>query len=770
LACLAGNLGLQQLASLPPPLWLLVLALAAGAGLARAQATRAGLPAIVVLAFCWTGLAAERGLQSRWPSAADGRDLELTGYIDAQPTADAARTVFSLRVTSSVDERAPRRVRLSWYAPVPKLAAGQELTLVARLRAPRGLQNPGGFDFERWLFLEGFDATGYVRAGRLHEDSEFILARQWLRWRTRLAARIDGLVADADAAALLVALSLGDRSRFEERHWTVLQRTGTSHLVAVSGLHIGLIAALTYFAVLRLALALPYLVARHAHALAALLCIVPASLYAALAGFALPTRRALLMVLVAQGLVLMRGRWPVSGGLSLALIVVLLLEPLASLTASFWLSFGAVALILATHSPRQASHDSRRSRFAVQAWELCRLQWALTLGLVPVVIWFFGLLAPSSLLVNLLAIPVFSCVVLPLSLIASALAGLAGNGELLIGIAAFVAGSSWRALEWAASLPIAAFAIAKPPLPVLWLALAAVAMSLMPRAWPGRGLALVGLVPLIAGSRAGPAPGEARVTVFDVGHGLAVAVETATQRLLYDAGPVYRSGFDTGAEIVGPALAAISSRPLDLMVLSHADSDHSGGAASMLDRYRSVAVLAGPDVKLGNATVCATGQAWTSDGVAFTVLHPPAGFSPEGNESSCVLRIETAGGTVLLTGDIERRAEARLSRAAAIAADVVIVPHHGSLTSSSDAFVRAVAADVAIVSAGFNNRWGFPRAEVRERWESAGARMLVTGDEGAIDLELTGAGIEITTARAQGRRYWHAKRDGVSGASGAGAL
>jgi len=746
------------------------MTVAAAAWLARTRASVASLPAIAALAFCWTALAGATGLATRWPLGADGRDVALSGWIDAMPTRDTGRTVFSLRVTAAASGRGPRRVRLSWYDPAPELAAGQALELVARLRAPRGLVNPGGFDYERWLLLEGYDATGYVRTGRAVEPAAVSLARGWLRLRARLAERIDAQIADDEAAALVTALVLGDRSRFSDRHWEVLQRTGTSHLVAVSGLHIGLVAALAYVVVLRIGLMLPYWLARHAQRCAAASCIVPAAIYAALAGFALPTRRALVMVLVAQVLVIAGARWPRTAGLSLALIVVLLLEPLASLTASLWLSFGAVVLLLATLRPLPPVAGGLVARLGAGVRSLWQVQWVLSLGLAPVVVWSFGLIVPASLPVNLLAIPVFSLFLVPFALVAAALALLSSDAAAGLTLAGAVAGRVWQALEWAAANPLAAYRVPWPGTMAIALAGLAIAGVVVRHNLPGRWLALVALLPLVAGGRGGPAPGEARVTVFDVGHGLAVAVETANHRLLYDAGPLYRSGFDAGAEVVGPALDAISRRPVELMLLSHGDSDHAGGAAALRSRYPELSVLAGPDVGIRGARVCRSGQQWIWDGVRFAVLHPPGDYPLRGNESSCVLRVDTAGGAVLLTGDIESKAEARLASEPRIAADVVVVPHHGSLTSSSPAFVRQVSADIAIVSAGFNNRWNFPRAEVTERWQSGGASVLVTGDHGAIDLHLTPQGITVDRMRDAERHYWQAKPRTVSGAAGASAL
>jgi len=804
LAALAGNLALHQLPVLPQSLLVLSLTLAALALFAAlaAAGTRSlwwlGLGAVALLAFCYTAAAARDRLETRWPETRDGQDVAVRGWIDGFPPRDQGRVVFSLRVIASDADPAPRRLRLSWYDPAPPLVPGQVVRLQARLRSPRGLVNPAGFDYERWLFLEGYDATGYVRDGATEavpepgdvrasetetetetgSGSGGGLARRWLQLRARLVERLNASIAPPDAAALIVALSLGERTGFDERHWRVLQRTGTSHLVAVSGLHIGLIAALAYWLALKCALRLPAALARRAHDCAAATALVAATGYAALAGFGLPTQRALVMLVVAFALAAGRRRWPIPNGLALAVILVLAHDPMASLTASFWLSFGAVALLLATAAgASRAAARSRRPadraprRLTASVIRFGRLQWLLTLGLGPLVLAFYGQISLSSMIVNLVAIPLFSLLLVPLSLLCALCAFFGSHGFGLVAVAGHLTALAWHGLEIIAASPMAAFELPRPRWFELALSLVAIAAVAPGMPLPSRRLAWLALLPLVvnAAPRALPV-GDARFTVLDVGHGLAVVVATRSHRLLYDAGPLTRSGFDDGAEIVAPVLASLGNAPLDLLVLSHGDSDHAGGAAAVVARYPGVRILAGPDVDAFAADPCQAGQSWTWDDVRFVVLHPPAGYPLHGNDSSCVLRIEAEAGAVLLSGDIERRAEAVLAADPAIAADVVIVPHHGSATSSTAKFVNAVAPDVAIVSAAYRNRWNFPRPEVRRRWLDVGARVLVTGEKGAIDIDLSRSGIVVHAARARARRYWQATDAAVSGAVTASAL
>ena len=784
LAALAGNLLLHQLPLLPSPTLTLSLSLAGLGAFVIAGLRVACLPAIALLAFCGTAAVARDALATRWPATADGQDVALRGWIDDLPKREPGRTVFALRVVdedadavdatgvdgaAAVDADAhanalPRRVRLSWYDPAPALVAGQPLEIVARLRSPRGLVNPGGFDYERWLYLEGFDATGYVRESRAVGATKSGLAQRWLEFRAALIESLGARIPDPDARALVLAVALGEYIGFEDRHWAAMQATGTSHIVSVSGLHIAIVAGLSFWLFLRLALCFPWRLARHALRLAAGLSLIPATVYAALAGFALPAQRSLVMVLVAGILIVARRRWPLGGALSLALLAVLALDPAASLTASFWLSFVAVGLLLVA--------TLGRTRAKTIAWlaDFGRVQWALTLGLIPLGLWYFGQFSLASYVVNLVAIPLFSVLLVPLSLL-SALAAAAGlHDPWLTPVTAELARLAWDGIELAAATPFAAVTLPVPPLAEVLLGSAAVALALPWHPLPGRRLLLLGLVPLFLPDGDRLPEGELRVTVLDVGQGLAVAVETRRHRALYDAGPLSRSGFDAGAEIVGPALEALGASRLDQLIVSHADSDHAGGLGAILLRHPEAALLAGPDVSHPAAAPCRAGDRWVWDSVSFSILHPGEDFGPPGNETSCVMRIDTAHGSVLLTGDIERRAEAALIRAANIGADVVVVPHHGSRTSSTAGFVEKVAPRLAIVSAGHNNRWGFPLPDVRERWEAAGARLLVTADSGAVDIRLGRAGIGVSEARWRRRRYWHAVSGPVSGAGSVSAL
>lgn len=671
----------------------------------------------------------------RLDAALTGQNLQVDGWVDGFVRPTGGQLSFPLRIVGGADGfDLPARVRLTWYDPPLEVTPGMDLALTVRLRQPHGLRNPGGFDYERWLFLEGYGATGYVRAGMTRIDSVRRPARQWLKHRAAIAARIHEAVPARNAAALLTALAIGERFAFEEQHWQTLRRTGTSHLVAISGLHVGIVSALIFFLTRWLWLRGPLTLAVYDLEASAVTSFLSAVGYAALAGFSVPAQRALIMLVVALVSVVLRRRTTMLAGLSIALLFVLLWDPLAPLSASFWLSFAAVALIWQLGSLRTLAE---RDLGIVRRWwrGVVRTQLGITIGLLPIVALAFGELSIVSPLANLLAIPFFSLVLVPLALVATLALAVPPVGAVLFGCAATLMQWSWVLLSGLAAQPWAAT-----PLPqiaswqMLLLFFGAV-IALPVHALPGRQLGwIVMLVPLVA-RPARPEEGAFEANVLDVGHGLAVVVQTHDHTLLYDAGARYRSGFDTGREIVLPALRHFGIETLDRIVISHADNDHAGGLDAVLTEFPDAEPIVGPDVDRYGATHCRRGQHWSWDDVEFEILHPPAGYARRGNDNSCVLRIATSSGVLLLTGDIETRGEQTLIAATRnLSSDVIVVPHHGSATSSSAFFTAQVRPRYAVVSAAFANQWGFPKPDVRARWEGTGGRMLMTGDAGAIAI------------------------------------
>jgi len=431
--------------------------------------------------------------------------------------------------------------------------------------------------------------------------------------------------------------------------------------------------------------------------------------------------------------------------LALALAVIVAADPWAPLAPGVWLSFGAVALIfyVAQAGPR------------VMQW--IRMQWAITVGLAPAALLLFGQVSVAGPLANAVAIPVVSVVVTPLALLAVVL-----PVRFLLEAAEWLVAWLLVFLEWCAALPGALWQQHVPPVWAVVAAMAGAAWLLAPRGVPSRLAGAALILPAFALAPPVPAAGEAWITTLDVGQGLAVVVRTATRTLLYDAGPAYGPEADSGGRVVVPLLRGAGIDRVDMMVLSHEDTDHLGGALTVLETFEVRALASSlPPAHALNALVpeaarCAAGTRWDWDGVRFEFLHPPPGWEvARRNNQSCVLRVQTAGGTMLLTGDIERAAEDFLARSSSILrAEVLLVPHHGSRTSSSEAFIEAVAPRWAVVPAGYRNRFGHPTREVLARYEGAGAHVLRTDLGGAVNVILKQDFVEVGVQRALAPRYW----------------
>jgi competence protein ComEC len=644
--------------------------------------------------------------------------------------------------------------------------AGERWRFTVRLRRPHGSVNPHGFDYEAWLLERGIRATGYVRmpsrrAGdeRAQIVPERLAARVPQYWieRLREAARekIHGALPERPYAGVLIALAIGDQNAIGPEDWRLFARTGVSHLMSISGLHVTMVAGL--FAMLVswcwrrsqfLALASP---AQKAAALAGFLA---AFAYCLISGYAVPAQRTLYMVGVVA-LALWLGRTSsASRVLAAALLLVLVLDPWAVLSPGFWLSFAAVAVIFFVATGRTA-----KANWLAQ-WG--RVQWAVTAGLAPLLLVLFQQVSLVSPVANAVAIPLVSFVITPLAL---AGAVLPFDWPLVLGHA--ILEVLMALLDWLAALPSAVW---HQHAPVPWtvpLALAGIAWLLLPRGVPARWLGVLLALPLFAVSPQSPGANELWITVLDVGQGLSVLARTEKHALLYDAGPAFNAFSDSGNRVILPYLRGEGIAALDALVVSHDDRDHSGGAGSVLEAM-PVGVLwssLSPDHALLAASAwrapCVAERKWLWDGVSFEFLHPraeaPAGRAARANNQSCVLRIEAPAGRVLLTGDIERAAERELLRRAPalLSAEALLVPHHGSATSSTPEFVKQVAPRHAVFAVGHRNRFGHPREDVLARYREAGSELLRTDTGGAIQLRFAPGASRVDTERDRARRYWH---------------
>lgn len=733
-----------------------VATIAALAG-ATAWVLRRAWPLVIAAAMAWASVQLAIAAGERLAPSENGRDFAVRGWIDGFPSHADGQVTFSLRTVRDAEGPAlPSRLRLTWYDPPIELRAAMALALEVRLKAPRGLANPAGFDYERWLFSERYGATGYVRSGTTAAMLERGLARRWLAFRATLAERIAALATSSDARALVIALAIGDRSRLERGHWRVLRETGTNHLVAISGLHVGIVATWLFVVMRRLWLRAPMALAVYDIEAASVVSLAGAALYAAIAGFSVPTQRALIMLAVALALVVSRRAAVMVSGIAIATVIVMILDPLAILSSGFWMSFGAV-VVLSTLARRPHTQRSRAAAIVLRVREAVSAQWGITIGLAPIIAVAFGELSLAAPFVNLIAIPVFALFLVPLMLVATVCLAVGLPAEWLIMLASSCADWVFLGLQWSVAAGLGTVTVPGLTIVPAVLLLAGVAVALSAQPLPGRFLGGFAIASALTSAPARPPPATLHATVLDVGHGLAVIVQTAEHVLLYDTGARYRSGFDMGRDVVLPAMRRLGVSRLDRIVVSHADNDHAGGLEAVSAAYPDAPILAARDVEATHADRCIAGQHWQWDRVRFDVLHPERLANLDGNDGSCVLRIATADSALLLTGDIEARAERALLRLQTdITADVVVVPHHGSATSSSDEFVEKTGASLAIVSAAFDNRWGFPRPDVVERWHRSGAEMLVTGDVGAIDIVLSDERIDMDATRWRWHRPWMA--------------
>lgn len=726
-AMLAGTLALLALPELPAgPL---VAALCAPFALLLLPRHRLRWLLFLPLGFVWCWCIAAAHLEARLAPALEGRTLAATGWVHSIPVRRGQLQEFEFALETldghSPGPGVPSLIRLSLDPSVGRPRAGEHWHFDMRLRRPRGFMDPGAFDYEGWLFRHGIGATGYATAGTVLPGSRYPL----LRMRAALEERIEAALGQDEFSGMAAALATGDQGGIGEAQWQVLQATNTVHLMAIAGLHIGVLAGCVFlllrYAWRRSAWLTNRCPAPVAAGIAALLAAV---LYAALAGFPLPTQRAIIMLAAFTLGLLSRRRLGAADTLGLAMIGVLLLDPLSPAEPSFWLSFSAVAAILFVFGNRLG---------APRGWimDILRTQWAVGVGLLPLLAFFFqhaGFTAPVA---NLIMVPVYALLVVPMVLLGAGLLALWPTaGVMLLKAATSLMAVTWPLLERLSGLQPALLPVPSPGWFVLLAALLGAAWLLMPRGVPGRIAAACLLLPLFVTPPSGIRAGDFELTLLDVGQGLSAVVRTAGHVLVYDTGPAFRSGSDSGGEVVIPYLVSQGLPAPDLTVVSHGDSDHAGGLASLRTAYPAMPVLSGAEDRFPGALTCIRGQRWSWDGVDFKVLYPDAAAPSGGNDASCVLKVSGAGGSALLTGDIMRKSERRLLvlDASGLRSDLLVAPHHGSNSSSSQPFVAATAPEVVLFPVGYRNRWGFPKPEVVARYAEEGAELANSADDGAV--------------------------------------
>jgi competence protein ComEC len=731
------------------------------------------------LGLCWgIGFGLHR-LDALLPEPLEEVDFWVTGAVTGLPQRNGRVQQAAFRVEHSCLELvpsncaprnalfSPRLILLNYYGSAT-LEPGQRWRWRVRLNRPHGFANPGGFDYEGWLLMQGYAAKGYVRETALNRPLP--AARQELdKLRFALRERLGRTLDGASHKGILLALIIGDREQISQEHWALFSATGTNHLIVISGLHVGFIAMLGYWFGNALARLWPSLLLRFpAQKCGALSALGAALAYSLLAGFSLPTQRALIMVAVFMAGRLFAQEPPRSFSYCLAMCGVLLVNPLSPIGAGFWLSFGAVGTLLLAFGARltllhSAAVEGGLGAKSLRIWQRWGEPQALVfVGMsVPLLVWT-SQLSLFSPLANLFAIPLVSLLVVPIALLAVAMMPVSvassdwllfAANRLLEGLSAALQAVSHLAPSWGVweGKPLTVWS-------VLFAALGTL-LLLAPRGWPGRALVPVLLAPLLWPLPQTLPPGQARITVLDVGQGMAILVRTATHVLLYDTGPRFSADFDAGSGVVQPFLRSLGMRRLDTVVISHADNDHRGGLGSLqrlleIDRL----LMSGPAPLATGVETCTRGQSWRWDGVQFDMLYPLVNERYQGNNSSCVLRISAGGTVALLSGDIERAAEATLAtlEGEGLGSHLLVAPHHGSQSSSTLSFLAAVRPRYVLVSAGYRSQFGHPAPQVAQRYEAQGIALWNTALAGALEFTLgTGEVDAPVQFRVSQQRYWY---------------
>ncbi|HEU0188888.1 MAG TPA: DNA internalization-related competence protein ComEC/Rec2 [Gallionella sp.] len=705
------------------------------------------------------------------PDEWQGRDIEVIGVVAELPRNHEHGQRFSFDVEKVLTPEAnvpgasvPKHVYLGTYiekqtTPLA-LRAAERWQLTLRLKQPHGSSNPHGFDFEVWALENNVRAVGHVNNKannvRLAARADGIFYRIET-WREAVRDKLNTALAGAPYSGVLAALTIGDQSSIPQSQWQLFTRTGVNHLMSISGLHITMLAsagfALTYWLwrrSTRLTLRLP---ARKTAALAALLV---AFCYALLSGFAVPAQRTVYMVGAAATALWLNRNFSIGQILSIALLGVLIPDPWAVMSPGFWLSFGAVVLILYV-----TAHRIGRAHWLA---EYANVQWAMTIGLIPLMLALFQQVSLVAPIANAFAIPLVSLIVVPLALLGVVLPPSYGDAPLWL--AHSVMSWTMKLLEWLNNLPQAVWTQHAPPAWSIAAGMLGVLLILLPRGFPARWLGLVLMLPMFLNAPEPSAQGSVHLVIFDVGQGLSVVAQTRNHALLYDTGPDFSDGADSGNRILIPVLRALGIAKLDGLILTHDDTDHTGGALSVMqampiDWLSSSLPEQSPILQQAhNPQRCADGQHWDWDGVRFELLHPsPESYGQQNirkNNRGCVLRISTGNQHVLLATDIEKESELRLIKEHAdkLPAALLVVPHHGSMTSSVQPFVEAVHPRYAVFTVGYLNRFGHPKEEVIERYREVGSELLRSDQDGAVLVEMDAQGLKVERHRKTQMRYW----------------
>ena len=758
IAFMIGIVAAQQSSQIPNSAWLLLFPIVL-LGLYFAQSWLKLIFAFA-LGFIWVFTHIILFQHNNFPSEFEGKEILVEGTIASIPKWSERSTKFNFKTKFNTKDYL---IKLSWYEKLYRSPqAGERWRLLVKLKQPHGAINPGGFDYERNLYRKGISATGYVRRNdanqRLSEhDIDSGLFNIIDGFRQSISNSLRKRLEGKPHQGVIEALAIGDRNRITSEEWDVLIRTGTIHLVAISGLHIGLVAGFAFFLMRALVSRLGFVLKRMpVQVPAAVAAIAVAFIYALLAGFTIPTQRAFLMVCIVMISLIQRRSVPASNIIAFSLLVILLFDPMSVLDVGFWLSFGAVAIILF------ASIGRLKPPTALIG--MSKIQFVIAIGMLPLMLLFFQRLSIAAPLANLVAVPLVSFITVPSTLLATMTIDVLpslSNGLFFIAVESLKL--LWVMIDW---LSVQSWAVVDTTVVSTWsllLAIVGATYLLMPRGIPARWVALLLFLPALLGTRTTLNQGELNITLIDVGQGLSVLLQTQHHSLVFDAGPRYSSSFDAGKNIVIPFLRSQGVLEVDALIISHGDNDHSGGANAILKNLSVKKIISGANRKRWHndkAIACSSGQSWQWDNIHFEILHPQSGKFEGGNNQSCVLQVRVADKAILLPADIERATEQLLIKQYGdkLKSQILIAPHHGSKTSSSQAFLEQVSPQMVLIANGYRNRYRFPHSNVTKRYAAEHISWLETQDSGAISVLVTPQRVsEPIRWREKLRRYWHSQ-------------
>jgi competence protein ComEC len=742
------------------------------------------LLAVGLFGFFYAASFATFRLSDELPKGWEQKNIEVEGVVSSMAERNAYGERFRFDVervitSTALEQTVPKHITLNYYqknawqaaAPIDSayllrpstFKAGQRWRFTVRLKRPHTTYNPNGYDFEAWALAQNIRAMGYIRnQNDMEKLADFVWRPRYMieYCREKVGGRITQALANQPYAGVIRALVVGDHSQISATEWEVYLRTGTNHLMSISGLHITMLAGLAFSLIAFYWRRFPRLVLIMPTRKAAVIgSVFVALLYACLAGLSVPTQRTLIMLTTFAVALLLNKRVSMSYVLTVAVLLVVLLDPRAVIAPGFWLSFSAVAFI--TYAVV--------NRLRVRHWlaEAVNTQWSVTLGLLPFLILMFGQASVISPIANALAIPIISLLVVPLAIIGALL-----PFDFVLHGAQQILEVCMIGLNWLASSEMATWQQAAPPGWTIALSILGVLWLMLPRGFPQRWLGGLLILPMLFVSSAQLAQGEMQVTVLDVGQGLSVVIKTATHSMVYDTGRKYNDENDAGSQLILPYLRSQGIKHLDAMVISHDDSDHSGGAASLLAQMPIGWVASSYTMPNGENALakqlppkqfkCFAGQRWVWDAVKFEVLYPQEDSYQDAdikdNNRSCVIKVTSHFGALLLTGDIEAQAEQILleNQADKLKSDVMIAPHHGSKTSSTDALIEAVNVKHVIFTVGYLNRFKHPKPEIINRYQSNGATRYRSDHHGALIVDfMRESPLQINAWRTVYRRYWH---------------